>query len=152
MNLSTSLPVVFPAAFCCNPAMGWELIDHTGDLGVVAHSPTLEGLFADCARAMFSILADAPDPAPADTDPFPVRGDDPAEELRDFLSELLYRFSADRRMYVAFRTAPGKVEADWEPYREDRHPLRTELKAVTWHQLEAVREDGGWRARVIFDV
>jgi SHS2 domain-containing protein len=143
---------VFPTAFCCNPAMGWELIDHTGDLGVVAHSPTLEDLFADCARAMFSILADAPAPAPAGTDAFPVRGEDPAEELRDFLSELLYRFSAERRMYVAFRPGPGKVETDWEPYHGDRHPLRTELKAVTWHQLEAVREYGGWRARVIFDV
>jgi len=119
---------------------------------VVAHAPTLEDLFADCARAMFSILADAPAPARSGTDHFPVAGEDPPEELRDFLSELLYRFSADRRMYVAFRPAPGKVEADWEPYHEDRHPLRTELKAVTWHQLEAVREDAGWRARVIFDV
>jgi SHS2 domain-containing protein len=132
--------------------MTWELIDHTGDLAVAARAPTLDALFAECARAMFSILADAPDPHPQDTDAFPVAGLEPADELRDFLSELLYRFSAEHRMYVAFSAAPGVVSAAWEPYREDRHPLRTELKAVTWHQLEAVREDDGWRARVIFDV
>ncbi|MBV8878631.1 MAG: archease [Planctomycetaceae bacterium] len=132
--------------------MSWELIDHTGDLGVVARSATLEELFADCARAMFSILADAPAPAPAGTETFPVAGAEPADELRDFLSELLYRFSAEHRMYVAFRPAAGAVAADWEPYDEVRHPLRTELKAVTWHQLEAVREGPGWRGRVIFDV
>jgi len=132
--------------------MSWELIDHTGDVGVAARAPTLEELFAECARAMFSLLAVAPEPAPREVDAFPVPGAEPAEELRDFLAELLYRFSAEHRLYDSFTAAPGSVAAAWEPYREDRHPLRTELKAVTWHQLEAVRQDGGWRGRVIFDV
>lgn len=132
--------------------MSWELFDHTGDLGVVARAATLEDLFAECARAMVSILADAPAPSPAGTEEFRVPGADPPEELRDFLSELLYRFSAEHRLYVGFRVRPGTIEADWEPYREDRHPLGTELKAVTWHQLEAVQDGDGWRARVIFDV
>jgi len=133
--------------------MTWELIDHTGDLAVVARAPTLEDLFADCARAMFSILADAPAPPRAEsTDAFPVPGADPPEELREFLGELLYRFSADHRMYVAFTPRQGSIDAAWEPYSPERHPLRTELKAVTWHQLEAVRDGDAWRAKVIFDV
>lgn len=132
--------------------MTWELIDHTGDLGVAARAPTLEALFADCAQAMFSILAAAPAPAPSATDEFLVAGADPPEELREFLGELLYRFSADHRMYVSFAPRAGAVDAAWEPYSEERHPLRTELKAVTWHQLEALRDGDGWRARVIFDV
>jgi len=132
--------------------MAWELIDHTGDVGVVARAPTLEELFAESARAMFSILAESGVPAPAGTDSFAVAGSSPEEELRDFLSELLYRFSADHRMYVGFAAAPGKLDAAWETYDPVRHPLRTELKAVTYHQLAVVREDGGWRGRVIFDV
>ncbi|MBI3854463.1 MAG: archease [Planctomycetes bacterium] len=132
--------------------MAYELIDHTGDIGVVARASTLEALFAECARAMFAILADAPAPAPSASDSFPVAGADPAEELRDFLGELLYRFSTEHRMYVAFAAKPGAVDAAWEPYDTTRHPLRTELKAVTYHQLEALREGEGWRGRVIFDV
>jgi SHS2 domain-containing protein len=136
----------------CNSGMAWELIDHTGDIGVVAQAPTLEELFAECARAMFSVIAESSAPAPAGSDMFRVQGADPAEELRDFLSELLYRFSAERRMYVGFTPGQGSLAAAWEPYDEARHPLRTELKAVTYHQLEAVREGDGWRGRVIFDV
>ena len=132
--------------------MAWELINHTGDIGVVARAPTLEGLLAECARAMFEVLAEPGTPSPAGTEAFPVAGADPAEELRDFLSELLYRFSADRKMYVAFTPGKGSVLAAWEPYDGARHPLRTELKAVTYHQLEAVPEGPGWRGRVIFDV
>jgi SHS2 domain-containing protein len=135
-----------------NPAMTWELIDHTGDIGVVARAPTLEELLAECARAMFSVLAESGAPAPAGSEPFPIAGEDPASELRDFLAELLYRFSADRKMYVKFAAAPGSVACSWEPYDEARHPLRTEIKAVTYHQLEAVRDGDGWRARVIFDI
>jgi SHS2 domain-containing protein len=130
----------------------YELIDHTGDMGVDVRAPTLEALFAEAAAAMFSILAEAPDPRPTASDTFDVRPEDPAEALHAFLSELLYRFSAERRMYVTFLPKPGAVEAGWEPYDPARHPLRTEIKAVTYHQLEATRMDGGWRARVIFDL
>jgi SHS2 domain-containing protein len=132
--------------------MSFELIDHTGDLGIVARAPTLEGLFAECAKAMFEILAEPAAPAPAGDDTFPVPGVDPARELRDFLAELLYRFSADYRFYVAFVPGKGEVLLSWEPYDPARHPLRTEIKAVTYHQLEVLREGERWRGQVIFDV
>ena len=132
--------------------MPWELIDHTGDVGIDVRAPFREALFAEAARAMFDILAEAP-PAPAGTaERIPVPEGDTAEALRDFLGDLLYRFSADRRMYVAFEPTTGAVQARWEPYEAGRHPLRTELKAVTWHQLAAVESPNGWTARVIFDV
>jgi SHS2 domain-containing protein len=132
--------------------VSWKLIEHTGDIGVVARTATLEGLFADCAEAMFSILAENDSPRPTGKETFPVSGEDPPEELRDFLSELLYRFSADRKMYGPFVAGKGSVEASFETYDPERHPLGTEIKAVTWHQLEAVREGHGWSARVIFDI
>lgn len=132
--------------------MPWQLIEHTGDIGVVARAATLEGLFAECARAMVSLLAENPAPGPGTTQTFPIPGDDPPEELREFLAEILYQFSAERRLYGAFTPGKGSLAAAWEPYDAARHPLRTEIKAVTWHQLEAVREGHGWSARVIFDL
>jgi SHS2 domain-containing protein len=132
--------------------MPYELFDHTGDLGIEARAPTLEELFAVCGRALSAILVEIPAPKPAGTDTFPVAGAHPDEELRDFLQELLYRFSAEHRVFVGFSALPGAVAASWEPYDPDRHPLQTELKAVTYHQLEVVREGEGWKGRVIFDV
>ena len=130
--------------------MAWTLIDHTGDIGIEVRAESPEALFAEAARAMFSILAQAPPDARGTPESFPA-GED-AETLREFLGELLYRFSVERKMYVRFAAGNGRVEAGWEPYDPLRHPLGTELKAVTWHQLEVARENGTWRARVIFDV
>jgi SHS2 domain-containing protein len=132
--------------------MSWTLIDHTGDVGIDVDAPSREAMYAEAAAAMFSILADSPS-APAGTEEvLPLPEGDEAEGLRDFLGELLYRFSEGRRMYVGFEPLCGAVEARWEPYDAVRHPLRTELKAVTWHQLAAAESGGRWKARVIFDV
>lgn len=130
--------------------MPWTLVDHTGDIGIDVRSDSPEGLFADAALAMFEILAKVPADPKGAPESIPVGAD--AEALRDFLGELLYRFSVERKMYVGFKPGSGTVEAAWEPYDAARHPLGTELKAVTWHQLEVTRENDGWRARVIFDV
>ena len=80
------------------------------------------------------------------------RSDEPAEGLRDFLSELLYRFTVERKIYGLFEPDPGGVRAGWESLAPGRHAIRTELKAVTYHQLEAKQETDGWSAQVIFDV
>jgi SHS2 domain-containing protein len=132
--------------------MAWTLIDHTGDVGIDVDAPSKEAMFAEAAAALFSILAGTPPDPGGSEEVLALPEGDVAEGLRDFLGELLYRFSEGRRMYVAFEPLCGAVEARWEPYDPVRHPLRTELKAVTWHQLAAGESGGRWKARVIFDV
>jgi SHS2 domain-containing protein len=132
--------------------VSWTLLDHTGDIGIEVRAPSLEALFADAALALFEILARRPPDPRGTRESLPIPAGDPAEALRDFLAELLYRFSVERKMYVGFAPGSGTVEADWEPYDAARHPLGTELKAVTWHQLAVTRKDGAWFGRVIFDV
>lgn len=132
--------------------MVYELIDHTGDLGIEVHAPTLEGIFAEAGRALFEILAEAPDPGPLRPEEFPLPPGPPEEALREFLAELLYRFSAERTMYVAFEAGTRAVRALRGVFDPTRHRPKTEIKAVTWHGLRVEREGPGWKARVIFDV
>ena len=132
--------------------MPYELIDHTGDAGIEVRAPTLEGIYAESARALFEILVDAPDPRPGAPEDFPVPRESPEDGLREFLAELLYRFSAERKIYVSFRAGDGSVTAGAEAFDPARHALRTEIKAVTWHGLRVKRGTDGWEARVIFDM
>ena len=132
--------------------MPYEFIDHTGDVGIAVRAPTVESLFAEAASAMFAILADAPQPHPAGRDLFPLSANPTADDLRDFLADLLGRFAVEHRMYVGFAPVAGCVEASWERFDLQRHALRTEIKAVTYHQLRLERDGTGWLAQVIFDV
>ena len=91
-----------------------------------------------------------------------VKGSTPAEALRSLLSEALYRFATESfvasRAEIGVKTAPsGEVEITAELHGEtvdqERHTLLTEVKAVTYHQLSVeAQPDGGWQARVLFDV
>jgi SHS2 domain-containing protein len=136
--------------------MTWEALEHTGDVAIVVRSATPERLFEEAARAMFEILADLAAAEPREVEEFDLPGDAPDTLLRDFLAELLYKFSAEGRIYADFSVTlePGRLRARvrGEAYDAARHPLRTELKAVTYHQLQVVRENDGWKAQVIFDV
>jgi SHS2 domain-containing protein len=45
-----------------------------------------------------------------------------------------------------------EAEARGEPFVEQKHEIRKEIKAVTYHQAEVRQMPAGWTARVIFDV
>ncbi|MBI5368279.1 MAG: archease [Planctomycetes bacterium] len=138
--------------------MPYELLDHTGDIGIRVTAPDLPGLFAEAAAAFLELLTE-PESVRADaTELADVAGEDLADTMNLWLSWLLLRFALDGRLVCAVRGARlegtrFRAEAVGERFDPERHPLKVELKAVTYHQLH-VREaaGGGWEAQVIFDV
>jgi SHS2 domain-containing protein len=45
-----------------------------------------------------------------------------------------------------------KAVAKGEPFQEGVHVIKTEVKAVTYHQIEVREEKGRWKAQVILDL
>ncbi|GAJ07201.1 unnamed protein product, partial [marine sediment metagenome] len=43
-------------------------------------------------------------------------------------------------------------EAKGETFNPDKHSIKAEIKAVTYHQVEVEKNKEGWKAKVIFDV
>jgi SHS2 domain-containing protein len=135
-----------------------ELLPHTGDVGIRVRAASLEDLLATAAAGMFGILAGPPDRTDlADSIDVEVEEERAELLLRAWLDELLFRFSAERRLYGLWEiraASPRRVEAVARGtlFDPDRHELRTELKAVTYHGLRAEGGPGGWTATVIFDV
>jgi SHS2 domain-containing protein len=66
-------------------------------------------------------------------------------------------FSAESfvpKVFVMDEVSESRLRATihGEPVDPTRHRFRLDVKAATYHQLEVVHDDCGWRARVIFDV
>ena len=134
-----------------------SFLDHTGDIGFEIRSETLEGLFRRAARGLYEVLVERPPASGEGEETIDLKDEAPDLLLRSFLSELLYRFLASRAILVDFpdlRIEGNHLRARGPAARFDpvRDGLRTELKAVTYHQLEVRRESSGWTARIIFDV
>lgn len=134
----------------------YRVLSHTADTGIEAEAATLGELYAVCAYAMFDLMVDLEGLEPVGE--VVVRGAarDPAETLVDLLSQLLALAEIERVVFCAFErrhASATDVELLAGAVPAGAVELRgPPIKAVTYHDLQVVGTEGGWRARVLFDV
>jgi SHS2 domain-containing protein len=135
----------------------FEVFDHTADLGLRVRAAALNDLFAEAGVALFSTLVeDLESVGQGEHVEVAVVGSDREYLLFDWLKELLYRFDADHLLFSRFVvrvTENGLTgEALGEKLDWDRHVLRNEVKAITYHGLKVERDGDGWLAEFIVDI
>ena len=135
----------------------YEPLDHTGDLGMRVFGADLHELFVHAAWGLFDLMTDAERIEPRNSRELAVEAIDLEDLMVRWLGELLYAYDTERFLTAsaAFRTLePTRLRATLrgEPFDAARHPIDTEIKAVTYHQIAVERLDTGWQARVIFDI
>jgi SHS2 domain-containing protein len=135
----------------------YEPLSHTGDMGMLVYGRDVPELFMHAAWAMFDLMSDATLIRPLQTIPVTVEGSDLEDLLVRWLSELLYLYDTQRFLYCAatFTTLePTRLAAtvQGESFDAARHPIDTEIKAVTYHQIAVTQAAGRWQAQVIFDL
>ena len=140
----------------------YRQIDHTGDVGIEAEAESESLLFACCASALFDIIAGPQPCEPAAARRILVDAPDREILLVRWLRELLYIHDVERWLFSRFDVTTGAGSeggrrlrglAHGEPFDPERHRIRTEIKAVTYHQVAIGEDPGGiWRARIIFDI
>jgi len=135
----------------------YEVINHTADLGLRVFGDTREDLFANAAAAMFAQIADLEQVRPHIRRSLKVEAPNREELLVRFLSELLYLFTSGELLPGKFkiqRMDDQHIEAEvWgKKFSSSLPPLKTEIKAVTYHNLKIDHDKTGWRSEIIFDV
>jgi len=130
--------------------------EHTGDLGIELNAPTRSELFRRGCIAMALVLVEANDVKQTERREVTVEATTDSDLMHDLLTELLCLFTVDcfiwRDASVKEADRSLHVTLQGEPFDPKRHPLRGEIKAVTYHELEVAKSPEGWHARVIFDV
>lgn len=134
----------------------FDVIDHTADVGIVAHGETLPELFTNAAAGMMHFMIPPEAVKPRTARPITVDADDLSGLLVAWLNELLVLLNADGFIPAAFdvqEVTERRLAAVvlGEPVDPSRHRFRRDVKAATYHQLD-VRKNDEWSARVIFDV
>lgn len=139
-------------------APSWlEEIDHTADTGFVVTAADLPTLFARAAWGMFSIITDPVAVRAVETESVSITAGDLGELMLRWLNELNFRHVTRGKVFGQFdiqEVCEMGIEASvgGESIDPDRHPLHTEIKAVTYHELKVEPTPEGWRAVLIFDL
>jgi SHS2 domain-containing protein len=141
--------------------MPFSYMDHTGDVGVEIEADSLEDLLVDASKAFADILTDPSLIEARETVKLSVQALDPTELLLHWLEELLYLFDtrgllATPKKLTISTNRDGTLRLDAEIVGEEidpsRHPVRVQIKAVTYHCLEVRQQGDRWLGRVIFDI
>lgn len=144
------------------PGAGYNLFEHTADVGVVAWGEDPAAAFSMAARGMYAVILD--------TDPLDWQGEGAPHEIRvevegagwpdllvNWLAEQVFYFDVDgfvpNRIDFAL-CEPTRLEARLRgiAMADPGDTNGTAIKAVTYHQLEVDVRPGRTELRVIFDI
>jgi SHS2 domain-containing protein len=147
--------------------VGYEILEHTADIGLKASEDSLEKLFVTATRGLAEI-AGVWRPGDGEEIAVEVEPGDLGALLVDWLSEVLYlqdsrgaaiaaaevsEVSEEEGVRGSVRLAP--LDGDRGDRREEAETDAGEgvqVKAVTYHQLEVRQDERGWVAQVFFDI
>lgn len=135
----------------------FELLEHTADVGVVAHGSTLAEAFAHAAEGMFSVMVNLNGVREEDKRSLAVESHDWPSLLVAWLSELIYFSDVDNLVFKRFEIRDVKpyslqATAYGEKIDRQRHELGAGVKAVTRHMLEVSEDEDGYRVQVLLDI
>jgi SHS2 domain-containing protein len=137
--------------------MRYRLIDHTADCGIHVFGTDPVELFANAAFATFDMLTEIDSLECLKTTNLKVIGDDWSDLMVNWLRELLYFWNGKellvkKTQILALSENELSANIELDHFDPDRHEIKIEIKAVTYHQIQVGRGPEGWEARVIFDV
>ena len=135
----------------------FEILDHTADIGLIVYGEDLKTLFENAGEAFFRLITDLKGVRQKEERKIELKGESLERLMVDWLSELLYLHDVESLLFKKFKVEVVgeeglRARVKGEPFHEGAHVIKTGVKAVTHHQIQVKREDGGWRAQIILDL
>ena len=136
---------------------GYEILEHPADVGIEARGKTLSDAFAQAAEGLTSLMFDPASVSSKESRRIELTASDVDQLLVRWLSEVLYLFDgcgfAPKRFDVQLPTR-GSLTAtvQGEMFSHSRHTSRTDIKAVTYHQLDIREGPDECVVRVYMDI
>ncbi len=127
------------------------------DIAFEAEAKTLEGLFAECGKAMAETMADTAKIHLREKKEISAEGKTSEELLYNFLSELVYVKDVDSLIFRKFevKISDGKVAAKCLGDSLEKigaGNLRNDIKAITMHLFKIEKKKDAWKATVVVDI
>lgn len=136
---------------------GFRILEHPADVGIEAWGATISDAFRQAVGGLVSVIAEPEGIGASVSAKIGLKAGDPAQLLVRLLSEVLYRFDAERFLTsrLVIRAMSGTSltgELLGEHLDPARHILKLDVKAVTYHQLSVSEEGGLMKVRVFLDI
>ena len=134
----------------------YEYFDVTADIGFKAYGENLNEAFENASLAIFNIISDTKDISPLTEITFEITSEDEVSLLYDYLEELLFYHETEFMLFSEFHVKIDdnlnlKAKIKGETIDWDKHDRKTEIKAITYHQMQ-VKMNSPVEVRAIVDL
>lgn len=133
-------------------------LSHTADIAFELEADSLEELFTEAFNVWLLSVAELTNFSSDSSYEVKLKADSLEQLLVDFLNELNFLLLVKKLLSVKVEKLIIN-ETDISLYADVRIiklnesiELKEEIKSVTYHQMEIVRSEGKYRARVVFDI
>ena len=135
----------------------YEILDHPADLKIRSSAESLPGVFVNLAKAIGQqqFKLEGQKAKEGDAEEIVIEADDLESFLVSWLSEILYRSEAKKKVYTDFEITefsqnPFKIAAKINGVPVSRKMI--DIKGVTFHDLQIKKIGDGWEGIVLFDI
>jgi SHS2 domain-containing protein len=136
---------------------GYRLLEHPADVGIEAAGRTLKDAFEYAALGLTSVIVERSSVDSSEQRFITLQGFDPENLLVRWLSEIIYLYDGEDFLLsdvTITHLEDGDLAATLagEHLNEDKHKLRMDVKAITYHQLSIEQLPEGFVIRVYLDI
>jgi SHS2 domain-containing protein len=138
---------------------GFEIIEHTADIGIRAYGADIAEAFANAAKGMFSLITDLNKVQTTLSRDVEASAADQEILLVEWLNQLVYLFDVEHILFKDFditTIVDTRIQARCygEKVDKSRHELKIGIKSATYHMLkiEENPREPGYQIQVLFDI
>jgi SHS2 domain-containing protein len=137
---------------------GFEIIDHTADIGIRARGIGLRQAFTNAALGLFNLITDIGKVDEALMREVTVKATDREALLVAWLNELIYLFDAELIVFKRFSIksltdTELKARCYGEKIDKTKHELKRGIKSATYHMLKIENINrNSYEVQVLLDI
>jgi len=130
-------------------AGGYRYLDHVTDAYIEAYGDSMEEAFSYAAEGTINVMFEINNIVGTSKLEFEVEGHDYSELLFNWLEKILLLIAIDNKVMSNFNLKISKLQSKYlltaltttEPIDLSKHDYKTEIKGVTYHEMEILQGD-----------
>ncbi len=138
----------------------YRLLEHITDAYIEAYGRTLSEAYSNAAYGLTDVVVDVKNVDTQFSRKLEVGGSDLLNLLYNWLEAVLLEMLVEQNVYSEFSVQVLKKGDAWmleaecigERFTPEKHHPKVEVKAVTYHLMEVVAEDGRYVVRFLLDL
>ena len=139
---------------------GFRYLDHVTDLVIEASGSTIENAFVNSARGLVNVMFEINNVSPTLETLIEATGHDMNNLLYNWLEQVLLLMLVDRIVTSVFKVNifenqgmfSIKGAAVGEQIDLYKHGYKVEIKGITYHEMEIMKQSGGVTIRFMLDL